>query len=177
MTRERRYSNFQIQMHWLTFVMVAGAFLTMELYDFVPKGTEWRPFVKKLHYSFGLTVLLLVFGRIAVRLFRPAPAGDRGGIAQVAAGAAHLGLYAFMMIMPLLGWIVLSGLSKEIVFWGLELPALIDRNPELAVTLEDWHAWGANIGYGLIGLHAAAALFHHFVLKDDVLRQMHLRMK
>lgn len=148
----------------------------MELIEFLPKGTGWSSPAKKLHYSLGLTILFITLFRVAMRLARPPlPTPKLNLVHAVAAWAVHGSLYVFLIAMPLLGWLILSGLSKAVFFWGLELPALIDRNAELAVQLEDWHAFVANIGYALIGLHAVAALIHHFVLKDDVLRQMKVR--
>ena len=84
----------------------------------------------------------------------------------------HLALYAIMIGMPLLGWLVLSAAGKPIPFFGLELPALIGQNKPLASQLKDIHEVVGTAGYFLIAAHAAAALFHHYVQRDNTLLRM-----
>jgi cytochrome b561 len=74
--------------------------------------------------------------------------------------------------MPLLGWMILSGEGKPVSFFGIQLPALIPENKALARQLEDIHELTGNIGYALIGLHAAAALAHHYFQRDNTLLRM-----
>jgi cytochrome b561 len=77
-----------------------------------------------------------------------------------------------MVAMPLLGWLVLSAGGKPIPFFGLELPALLAPNKELGHQIKEVHELGGNLGYALIGGHAAAALFHHYVMRDNTLVRM-----
>lgn len=84
----------------------------------------------------------------------------------------HLGLYALMIGLPLLGWLTLSAAGKPIPFFGLELPALIGADKKLAGDLKELHETLAVAGYWLIGLHAAAALFHQYVRRDGTLQRM-----
>jgi len=74
-----------------------------------------------------------------------------------------------MIGMPLAGWLLLSAEGKPIPFFGLELPALIEQNRDLAHLIEEIHETGGTVGYFLVGIHAAAALFHHYVLQDNTL--------
>ena len=91
---------------------------------------------------------------------------------QRLAKLAHLALYGLMIGLPLLGWLTLSAAGKPIPFFGLELPALLSPDKNLAGDIKEIHETVAELGYWLIGLHAAAALFHHYVRRDDVLRRM-----
>jgi cytochrome b561 len=84
----------------------------------------------------------------------------------------HITLYALMIGMPLLGWLLLSAAGKPIPFFGLELPALISKNKELADLIKEIHETIGTAGYFLVGIHAAAALFHHYVKRDDTLVRM-----
>ncbi len=85
-------------------------------------------------------------------------------------------LYAFLIIMPILGWLTLSAGGKVIPFFGLELPALIAPDKAFASSVKEVHITIGTIGYYLIGLHAAAALYHHYFLHDDtMLRMLHRR--
>jgi cytochrome b561 len=74
--------------------------------------------------------------------------------------------------MPILGWLTLSAKGKVIPFFGLELPPLIGADKALARSLEDIHETIGTLGYYLIGLHAAAALFHHYITHDNTLWRM-----
>ena len=77
-----------------------------------------------------------------------------------------------MIVMPLLGWLILSGESKPVPFFGIQLPALIGENKEFAKQLEEVHELVGNVGYFLIGIHAAAALAHHYIQRDNTLTRM-----
>ena len=121
----------------------------------------------------GLSVLALVIVRIAARLLTPSPAElPEPAWRKWSSKATHLALYGLMLGMPIAGWTILSAAGKPIPFFGLELPALVGPNKELAETIAELHETGGEIGYWLIGLHALAALFHHYVLKDNVLLRM-----
>jgi cytochrome b561 len=77
-----------------------------------------------------------------------------------------------MIAMPLLGWLALSAAGKPIPFFGLDLPALTGPDKDFAHSVEEIHETIGTIGYYLIGLHAAAALFHHYFLRDDTMLRM-----
>src|SRR5690606_8597869 len=79
-----------------------------------------------------------------------------------------------MFILPLLGWVTLSAEGDPIPFFGLELPALVAPNESLAGRTEDLHKTLGTAGYYLIALHARAALYHHYLRRDNTLRRMML---
>jgi cytochrome b561 len=91
---------------------------------------------------------------------------------MLVAKATHLALYAFMLAMPIAGWLILSAADKTIPFFGLELPALVAPDKALSSQIKELHETFGTVGYFLIGLHALAALFHHYVVKDNTLRRM-----
>ena len=91
---------------------------------------------------------------------------------KLSAKLIKLALYVLMIGMPLLGWLLVSASGKLIPFFGLELPALVAKNKDLADLVKEIHETGGTIGYFLIGLHAAAALFHHYFVRDNTLRRM-----
>jgi cytochrome b561 len=88
------------------------------------------------------------------------------------AGLMHALLYVFLVVMPVLGWLTLSASGKVIPFFGLELPPLIAPDKAFASSVKEIHETIGTIGYYLIGLHAAAALYHHYFVRDDTLRRM-----
>ena len=172
-----RYNRLSIILHWGMLLLMAATYAAIELRTFFPKGTETREDFKTFHFMLGLTVLLLVLIRIVVRLRTSAPpiTPPPPLWQRRAGGVAHLALYALMLCMPLGCWLILSASGATIPFWGLELPALIGPDKALAGQIKDIHETVGTIGYWLIGLHAAAALMHHYLLKDDTLRRMWIR--
>lgn len=169
-----RYGLPSIGLHWLMFILIASAYAFIELRELFPKGSDPRETMKALHFMLGLSVLLLVLPRLAMRFtgtppsILPKPAAWQHSAAQL----AHLALYVFMIVMPLLGWLMLSAAGKPIPFFGLQLPALIGEDKELAKFIKEIHETIGEIGYYLIGLHALAALYHHYFQRDNTLINM-----
>ncbi|HBO3991524.1 TPA: cytochrome b [Pseudomonas aeruginosa] len=169
-----RYGSLTIALHWLTLLLIAGVYACIELKGNFPKGSETRELLKQWHFMLGLSVFLLVWLRLLVRLATPTPRIEPAIPAWQAtlARLMHYALYLMMIGLPFAGWLILSAAGKPIPFFGLELPPLVDKNPDLAGQIKEWHETIGNAGYFLIGLHAAAALFHHFVSRDNTLVRM-----
>jgi len=169
-----RYGSLSIGLHWLMLALLAAVYALMELRDIYPRGSDPREAMKTWHYMLGLSVLVLASLRLLARVtgptprIQPAPPRWQETIAKL----MHLGLYALMLGLPLVGWLILSAEGDPIPFFGLQLPALIGVNKDLVELLEEVHEIGGIVGYFLIGLHAAAALFHHYVVKDNTLLRM-----
>ena len=174
MAQTQRYGSLSISMHWLMLILMAAVYLCIELRVLYPKGTDPREALKMWHFMLGLVIFALVWIRLLARLFShnptitPAPANWQLLIAKI----AHLALYAFMLGMPILGWLVLSASDKPVPFFGLSLPALIAPNETLAKELKELHEIIGTLGYWMIGLHAVAALAHHYIRKDNTLIRM-----
>lgn len=169
-----RYNPLSIGLHWLMLLLIAAVYACIELRGFYPKGSEPREALKTWHFMLGLAVLALVVVRLAVRLGNTVPAIEPAppGWQKLLASLMHVGLYALMLGMPVLGWLILSASDKPVPFFGLQLPALLGPNKDLAGQIKEVHETIGTIGYYLIGLHAAAALFHHYVVKDNTLLRM-----
>lgn len=169
-----RYGRLSIALHWLMVLLIAGVYATIELKGNFPKGSEPRELLKQWHFMLGLTIFGLVWLRLIARLLNPAPGAVAGaaGWETALAKLVHLALYGLMIGLPLLGWLTLSAAGKPIPLFGLELPALIGADKALAGEIKEIHETLAVAGYWLIGLHAVAALFHHYVRRDDVLKRM-----
>lgn len=169
-----RYGSLQVALHWLMLVLLVAVYAAMELRENFPKGSDPREFMKSLHFMLGISVLILVTVRIAARFSGPTPAivPQPPSWQELLGKLLHLAMYAFMIGMPIAGWLILSAEAKPIPFFGLELPALVAKNKPLAESVEHWHKDIGEWGYYLVGLHAAAALFHHYVRKDNTLVRM-----
>lgn len=169
------YNTLSIALHWLMFILIVTVFGSIELRELFEKGTETRDAFKMWHFMLGLSVLVLVCVRVIVRLasgslpaIRPEPAKWQSTLAK----CVHVLLYVFMFSMPIAGWLILSMAGKPVPFFGVELPPLASENKELGKTIKEIHETAGEVGYYLIGLHAAAALFHHYVLADNTFKRM-----
>ncbi|HEV2675696.1 MAG TPA: cytochrome b [Aliidongia sp.] len=167
------YSAFSRAVHWLTLVLFVGLFLIGWFLDDLPQ--EMRPPTLQLHKSFGITVLALTVLRLIWRFAAgvpPMPA-DLPAWQKLAARAAQYALYGLLLAQPLVGWLWSSAATKPINFYFLgQLPWLIGPDKQLSRTLAGLHgtiAWALLV---LIAIHAAAALYHHFVRRDRVLLAM-----
>ncbi|MDI1272886.1 cytochrome b [Polaromonas sp.] len=169
-----RYGRASIALHWLMLIVIAAIYACMELSENFPKGSDLRVGLKNWHFMLGLSVLMLVAVRMVLRLssatppIQPAP--PRWQV--VPSRLMLVALYALMIGMPLLGWLTLSAEGQAIPFFFVQLPALVNESKSVAKWAKDLHETGAGIGYFLIGMHAAAALFHHYFVRDNTLRRM-----
>lgn len=170
------YSRPSIILHWLMVAVIVAVYAAIELRGYWPRGSETREALKSWHFTLGLLVMALVWLRIAARLIWPGPAPlDEPRWRKSIAMVTHIALYMLMIVMPIAGWVILSAEAKPIIFFGLQLPPLTSPNEALAHQVEEVHELIGTIGYWLIGLHAAASLFHHYILKDMLLSRMALR--
>ncbi|HET7932421.1 MAG TPA: cytochrome b [Rhodanobacteraceae bacterium] len=169
-----RYNSLSIGAHWLTLALLVAVYALIELRGIFPKGSDPREAMKAWHFMLGLTVFGLVGLRLVLRLvFRAPPVVPLPPTWQRwLATAMYVALYVFLITMPLLGWLALSADGKPVPFFGLQLPALIGPDKALADNLEEIHETIGTIGYYLVGLHATAALFHHYFMRDNTLRRM-----
>ena len=168
------YSKLTVTIHWLTVLLFLSVYVSMEFRDIFERGTAGRDLMKTSHYWFGIAIFLLLVVRLYARFSQPTPPiqPPQPVWQHQLAKVVHLAIYALMLIMPVLGLLLLSADAVPLRFFGYELPALIAANAATANWLEELHEIGATAGYYLIGLHALAALFHHYVSKDNTLRRM-----
>jgi cytochrome b561 len=169
-----RYGSLSIGLHWLMLLLFVAVYASINLRELYPKGSDPREALKALHFMLGLCILGLVSLRVYARLSAPVPSIIPEPTSQqnLAAKLMHIALYVLMIAMPILGWVQLSAAGKVIPFFGLELPALIAKNKDLAGLIKEIHETIGTVGYFLIGGHAVAALYHHYVKKDNTLTRI-----
>ena len=169
-----RYARGSMVLHWLMALLIVAMYALINVADVFERGSEARALSKYWHFCLGLTVFVLVWLRIVLRIIYPVPpiVPVPAPWQNKAAKAGHLLLYVLMVAMPLLGWLVLSAKGRAIPFYGFELPALIGADKPLGRQLMDLHSLGGNVGYFLMGGHAAVALWHHYRMKDNTLLRM-----
>lgn len=173
-SRATRYNTWSIGLHWLMLVLLIAVYATIELRGIFPRGSDLRELMKTWHFMLGLSVLALALLRLLVNVTHAAPeiTPEPPRWQKLLAKLMHLALYALMIGMPLAGWLILSAAGKPIPFFGLQLPALIAESKSTAGLIKEIHEAVGTAGYILIGLHAAAALYHHYLVRDNTLLRM-----
>lgn len=169
---ENRFGIVAIGLHWLLAVLLIGL-LALGLYMvYLPINLE-KLKLYGWHKEYGLLVLPLVIFRLFWRLTNIMPRLSLPLWEVVAARTVHWTFYGFMFAMPITGWLITSAAGLPASFFGLfVLPDLIAPSEKLMKLFQEIHQW---LGYGLIvtiTLHTSAALKHHFINKDDILRRM-----
>lgn len=160
--------------HWLLFVMLTFSVVAGNFLADMPKGPE-KLEAAGMHKSFGAVILMLIMLRLVWRLINEIPRLPDETTAGEAfiAKAMHWGLYVLMFAQPLSGIMMSQAAGFPVSFFGLfEFPVFLAKNPELAKTFLSIHGtvWILLV-IAVVG-HVGAALHHHFIKKDNVLKQM-----
>lgn len=169
-----RYGAVAQFLHWAVTVGVALQFIWAWRIDAATSiRTEFA--LVNQHKSIGMLILLTVLVRIGWRMFNRPPGYPRtmSGWERRAARSAHFALYALILALPLSGWAYSSaaGYGAELFGW-IEIPDFVGQSETLESALKRVHeALGIALAV-LVGVHALAALRHHFIVRDDVLRRM-----
>ena len=171
----QRYDTVAIVLHWTIAVLIAVAFLLGLTVDTFPKAYEGA--VVNTHVLIGLAVIILSLARVGWRLTHRSPALSRanGALVETASKLIHAFLYLLMIVVPLIGVPTLLYRGRGIDFGVFQMPPLMPRTPEIFHPLTEVHELTA---YALVLLalgHILAALYHQFVLRDDLVRRMSLR--
>jgi len=161
-------------LHWTAAGCVLGAWLLGTFIDDLPKA--WEPRVLFVHVSFGLLVAATLLGRLGWRVASPAPpaiATPFDPWLAMAALAAHVLLYALLLMVPLSGIVLQFARGQALPVFGLfDIASPWVRDRAFARSVKEVHELLAHALLVLAVLHAGAALFHHHVLKDDTLARM-----
>ncbi len=170
-TAAQRYDSRTMFFHWATAVLVVAQWLGAQTIDWFPTH-ELRVDAKSLHIIFGTVLAVLLVARIAWRLTegRRLPLADKG-VVNVLAKATHWGLYALLIAMVLLGFIVVWTQGDSIFNW-FTIPAYDPANHDLG---EQWQGIHGTVGWIILavaGVHASAALIHRYLWRDGVLGRM-----
>jgi cytochrome b561 len=166
------YDSVAIALHWATAFLVVANFALAQTWDWFGKGM--RGLMEDTHMSFGVLLTAVIVTRIAWRLVPGHQLSSiEAGWVRIASKAVHYMLYALLVAEAALGFAFRWGTGRPMAFFGLEIPPLIgEMGRPLRHELREFHEW---IGWAIIVLalgHALAALYHHYVLKDRVLKRM-----
>ncbi|WP_168166058.1 cytochrome b [Bosea sp. PAMC 26642] len=158
-------------LHWLMAALILAVFLLGLLVDTFPR--TWEHGIVETHKVLGVGILLLVVFRFAWRLIHRPPASEHvGPLLDRAAWLGHYGLYVLMFAVPVIGLVYTALRGQGIDFGLFSVPPVMARNRELGRTVREVHELAAYALIGLASIHALAALWHHFILKDSTLLRM-----
>jgi cytochrome b561 len=170
-----RYTTTAILFHWLTALLIVGAFALGWIMTDIPGLTPTKLKYYSWHKWLGVTVFAVACLRALWRLSHtppPLPASTPGW-QKKASEAVHLLLYALIFAVPLSGYLYTLAAGVPVVYLGLfQLPAIIAPNPELKPLLKDVHYVVTMSMAGLVALHVLAALKHQFIDRDGLLKRM-----
>jgi superoxide oxidase len=175
LSRGKRFDPTSIVLHWLTVLLIIGQFTTVWLHEAVGHGTSLGSEFLDAHRTMGMLTWTVVLARVVWRhrfAYLPPFPESMPKLQQSIARANEYGLYALLLVQPItgLGEVLFHGRPFNLFIW--QVPALLAPDAAIRTLFVKAHEVGGDALLVLIGLHAGAALFHGFVLRDGVLQRM-----
>ena len=166
------YDGVAMALHWATAVLVFANFALAQTWDWFAKPT--RGLMEDTHMSFGVLLTAVIVARLVWRLIPGHQISSlEAGWVRLASKGTHYLLHMLLVAEAALGFAFRWGAGRPMDFFGTGIPPLIGEMAKpLRRELREFHEW---IGWAIIVLallHAGAALYHHYVLKDRVLKRM-----
>jgi cytochrome b561 len=169
---DTRYGNAAIAFHWIVFVLVVTVGILGLLHDDWPKATQ--SYWINVHALLGLFLWGVLIARLAWRIRHAPPLLPKnvGSLARRFSSPVHFALYGLLFVTPVLGFITFIYHGRIFDFGLFQIDFGIKKNRTVFEPTEDFHGYLAYALFTLAGLHAAAALWHQFYLRDGVLLRM-----
>jgi cytochrome b561 len=178
-----RYPLIHRLLHWLVVVIVlwqAAVGFTFMFLEFegtlATFGQPTTDLLYTYHKTFGIVVLGLMLVRLAIRLAfgKPEYRPPISPLERRLSTAVHAGLYAALIVQPVVGWAATAAGGYPVQFFGWVLPGFLSKDPPLGEALYEVHAAIGWIILLLVLLHVAGALRHWLVIRDGVMSRMSL---
>lgn len=168
------YPKLSIALHWFTLLLMLAIYVAIELHESLPRGHALRRPMEDWHIYLGVCLLPIAVFRAIVILrsnipaIVPPPPVWQHNLTL----AMKVYLYVLMIGTPLIGWIMVNAEGHVVTLWGLALPTVVSASEGVADFASEAHELLGVSGYFFITLHAFAALYHHYLVKDNTLRRM-----
>jgi cytochrome b561 len=168
------YDPVTIALHWTTAILVLAQFGSAHIWELLQKGTPWRIGLISTHAALGIILAAVIALRICWRLMNRGKLPPAvSGLQHLAASAVHGLLYVLLVTQVTLGFLLGWSAGNALRFFTLfSIPPLAVVPPDMRHLVGELHNYTAWTIIGFAFVHAAAALMHHYVLKDRVLHRM-----
>ncbi|WP_131114676.1 cytochrome b [Lichenihabitans psoromatis] len=168
-----RYDSVTMTLHWLTAILVVTLFSLAHIWSFFPHDGPTQITMQTAHVSLGVVLAAVLIVRLSWRSLlgrrlRPATTG----VTELAAKGMHYVLYGLLITMAVAGFGKRWVRGHGVEFFGTSIPSPLAFDLSWRPAFNWVHHWGAWAIIVLAGFHAAAALFHHYAVRDGVLRRM-----
>lgn len=167
-----RYDPGAIRFHWTMAVLIVIVGVLGLLHDSWPKATQ--SFWINIHALIGLLVWALLMARFWWRTTHPPPPlpPEVGELSRRLSRPVHLLMYALLFVIPIFGIVTFIWHGRVFDFGLFKVDFGVQKNRAVFNPTEDIHGYLAYALFTVAGLHALAALWHHLVRQDQVLRRM-----
>ncbi|MBS0288875.1 MAG: cytochrome b [Proteobacteria bacterium] len=171
---QENFGIIAILLHWLMAILIIALLIVGIYMTYLPLNAQ-KLKLYGLHKEYGILALMLVIIRLFWRFSNLTPTlpATMPVLEKLAARGVHFLFYILMFALPITGWLLSSASGLPVSFFGwFVLPDLVNPNENWRFLLTETHLW---LGYALVAAivgHMGAALFHHFVHKNDILRRM-----
>jgi len=167
-----RYNGGAVGFHWSMALLVVIVGVLGLLHDSWPKDTQ--SFWINIHALCGLLLWALLMARLWWRSRHPPPPlpPEAGELSRALARPVHLLLYALLLVTPILGIVTFIWHGRAFDFGFFRVDFGVQKNRAIFHPTEDIHGYLAYTLFAVAGLHALAALWHHFIRRDGVLSRI-----
>jgi cytochrome b561 len=169
-----RWGSISQLLHWLIVILIIVQVTLASMADDLPLGMKKLGLLAR-HKSFGITILALAVIRLLWRWSNPTPPlpGTLKPYERFLAHFTHIALYVVLFAMPISGWLMSSARGFPVSWFGFfQLPDLVPKSKPIYDAMLETHELLQWVLYTVVTLHVLAALKHHFMLKDNVLKRM-----
>jgi cytochrome b561 len=170
-----KFGSLTKLLHWSIFFLFILQYFLVYRREYFPKNSPEKLQYILLHESIGVCVLVLALFMITWRHVgtRPLMPANMPSFHVKSAKFIHFLLYLTMLIQPLTGFAMSEFAGYEVGVFGMfNLPMILPKNEQLGHLFHEIHEWSSYAIIGLVSAHILAALYHHFVMKDNVLKRM-----
>ncbi len=170
-----RFGSLTKILHWSIFALFVLQYFLVYRREYFPKHSPEKLQYILLHASIGPVVLALALLMLAWHFVgtRPALPKDMSPVHIMAAKIMHFSLYVVMLFQPISGVLMSQYAGYPVsVFGWFDIPTLVQKNEAMGHLGHEAHEICSFVIIGLVSLHVLAALYHHFIAKNNVLKRM-----
>ncbi|QIV95231.1 cytochrome b [Allofrancisella frigidaquae] len=154
-------------LHWFTVVLLILVFISIEFRSTFGKNTVFYNFMKSSHLYIGFSILFLTICRIILKQFAIFQRSDYSFLRDFSAKVVHGFLYSWLIIMPILGWCIISAKGTYTIPFGL--PSILDTMPkEQVIQLKNMHEYLAYLGLGIVFVHILVGLSNYLLTSRTI---------